>query len=528
MSNFKLGKYSVYKKRIGKGAFSTVYKGLNTDNNKTVAIKEISLDTLKNEKIKESIKREANFMRKLNHQNIIKLHDIILDKEYNNIYLILDYHKNGDLTAFLKKQPLKEIYAKKYLRQLSNGLKYLLEKNIIHRDLKPQNILMTDNYDIVITDFGFARYVDNDNLIKTVCGTPMYMAPEIIRYKKYNRKSDLWSVGIILYEMLFGCSPFSAKNFIDLIKNIENNEIKLKESIIISFECEDLLFKLLKKNPEERIDWEDFFNHKWFERDEIMENENKLFEIDMHKSLPKLSSFEISKGQFCSFKHKSIIESNSSISIEKTNNSRESLKESLIKQSESKDSTLDQELKTIVKEVLKEELSNSLKDKDIDKDYSNEFNNDDNNEIFDFLDDSLNTDDNYQNKNTNEDNEIETNTDESNLSNNSDLFHSTDTNRDNKVENKIMCTIQRSEPININNPNVDSFSENINNISNSKSHMFLSKNEYIFIKNNDYSSMSDPTSNNNALSNSFKTILNSSLHFIKQTYNYISSNNKSF
>ena len=520
MSNFKLGKYSVYKKRIGKGAFSTVYKGVNNENNKTVAIKEISLDTLKNDKLKESIKREANFMRKLNHQNIIKLHDIILDKEYNNIYLILDYHKNGDLTAFLKKQPLKEIYAKKYLRQLSNGLKYLLDKNIIHRDLKPQNILMTDNYDIVITDFGFARYIDNDNLIKTVCGTPMYMAPEIIRYKKYNRKSDLWSVGIILYEMLFGCSPFSAKNFIDLIKNIENNEIKLKDSIPISFDCEDLLFKLLKKDPEERIDWDEFFNHKWFEKDEIMENENKLFDIDMNKSLPKLSSFEISKGQFCSFTHKSIIDSSSSISIDKINTSKESLNE----HSESKDSTLDQELKTIVKEVLKEELSNNSL-KDINKDDSNEYNND--NEIFDFFDDSLNIENNHYNKDSNENNEIEANTDESNLSNNSDLFHSTDTNRDNKEENQVMCNIQRSEPININNPNNDILNDNTNNISNSKSHMFLSKNEYIFIKNNDYSSMSDPT-NNNALSNSFKNIVHSSLHFIKQTYNYISSNNKSF
>ena len=110
MSTFSIGNYNVYKRRIGKGAFSTVYKGFHKDTEKIYAIKEINLDSLS--KIKESIKRETNLMRKLKHKNIIKLHDVILDKTYNNIYLILDYYKKGDLTHFLDNRPLKEMYAK--------------------------------------------------------------------------------------------------------------------------------------------------------------------------------------------------------------------------------------------------------------------------------------------------------------------------------------------------------------------------------------------------------------------------------
>ena len=96
-------------------------------------------------------------MRKLNHKNIVKIHDVIVDTQLNNIYFIMDYYENGDLSIFNKK-PLKEKFTEKYMGQLSDGLKYLVKNNIIHRDLKPQNILLSKNYEIKITDFGFATY----------------------------------------------------------------------------------------------------------------------------------------------------------------------------------------------------------------------------------------------------------------------------------------------------------------------------------------------------------------------------------
>ena len=221
MSEFALGDYIFTRKRIGKGAFSTIYKGRHKETNKLFAIKEISFENL--EKIRESIKREFTLMKKLNHKNIIRLHEVFFDNDEKNIYLVIDYYSKGDLSKFLGGKALKEKYAKKYMRQLTMGLKYLYEKQILHRDLKPQNILVTDEGNIVITDFGFARYTDNENMLNTLCGSPMYMAPEIMLKKRYNNKSDLWSVGVIFFELIYGTTPYKAKNMIDLMSNIKKN-----------------------------------------------------------------------------------------------------------------------------------------------------------------------------------------------------------------------------------------------------------------------------------------------------------------
>ena len=99
-----------------------------------------------------------------------------IDTNYNNIYFVFDYFKNGDLAKFLDNKPLKEKFCKKYSKQLADGLKYLLDNNILHRDLKPQNILLTDDYNIKIADFGFARKVEKNMLLNTLCGSPMYIS----------------------------------------------------------------------------------------------------------------------------------------------------------------------------------------------------------------------------------------------------------------------------------------------------------------------------------------------------------------
>ena len=287
---FEVQNYVIYKKRIGKGAFSTVYKGYNKITKLQVAIKEITLDTLN--KHKKMFKRETDIMMKLKHPNIITLYDTIIDENTENVYLIMDYYSRGDFSNFLKKRPLKEKYAVKYLKQLSEGLKYLLSNNIIHRDLKPQNILITDVGDIKITDFGFARYFDNDLLIQTICGSPLYMAPEIMKSQKYDYKSDLWSVGIIFYEMLVGNTPFKSKNIYELIRRIENDEVKVPSKFKLSINCQNLLYSLLKKDPEERISWEEFFDHKLLRDVDFNERENNLMEISNLNYLPSLPTNE--------------------------------------------------------------------------------------------------------------------------------------------------------------------------------------------------------------------------------------------
>ena len=286
LSTFEVGNYEIFKKRIGKGAFSTVYKGYNKRSKEIVAIKEISLDTLN--KYEKSIKRETDIMRQLNHPYIIKLYDTIIDENTENVYLVMEYFEKGDLAKYLNKRPLKEKYALKYLKQISEAIKYLLERNIIHRDLKPNNILMTKAGNIRISDFGFARYFENEYLLQTICGSPLYMAPEIIKNKKYDYKSDLWSIGVIFYEMLIGFTPFKAKNIYELIRKIENDAVVIPKKFKLSNECEKLLLSLLQKNPKNRINYDDFFNCEILINSDPFEEENKLMEISNVSSFPSI------------------------------------------------------------------------------------------------------------------------------------------------------------------------------------------------------------------------------------------------
>lgn len=316
MDEFVLGDYIFSTKKIGKGAFSVIYKGTHRFTKEVFAIKEISYDNLS--KIKHTIKREFTVMKKLNHPNIIKLHEVFFDSENKNVYLVLDYYEKGDLHNYLKDKPLKEKYAKKFMRQLSSGLKYLHDNNIIHRDLKLKNILVTNSNDIVLSDFGFARDGDSNTMFDTLCGSPMYMAPEIMNHKVYDNKSDLWSVGVIMYELLFGTTPYHAKNLIQLMKKIKKKDVHIPDeySGLISEECKNLLLSLLDKNPTNRITWDNFFHHEWFKTDEILERENKLLSIDVGSSLSKYSLREST--HFLNsrvFKHNSIRNSSSNLNV---------------------------------------------------------------------------------------------------------------------------------------------------------------------------------------------------------------------
>ena len=279
MNVFHVGDYILDKKKIGRGSFSKIYKGWHKETDQVVAVKRIEVDDIK--KVSKNIKREIKVMKQLKHPNIVELYDVIYDYKEGFIYLVMEYCAKGDFNAFLGKRPLKEKYAKRYFRQLRDGLQYLLKNNVMHRDLKPHNILLTELNEVKLSDFGFARFFESNKLVETMCGSPMYMGPEIMKYKCYTNKSDLWSVGIILYEALTGHPPFNSKTFYDLIKHIEKRRIMIPSNIKLSKECEHLIYALLKKNPNQRISWEAFFRHPWF-GDHHLIRENQLLEISMN------------------------------------------------------------------------------------------------------------------------------------------------------------------------------------------------------------------------------------------------------
>tara|TARA_X000000950_G_scaffold285720_1_gene392402 strand:- start:2079 stop:3464 length:1386 start_codon:yes stop_codon:yes gene_type:complete len=458
MSTFIVNEYIINRKRIGKGSFSTIYKGYSTKNNQVYAIKEIVVDKKQN---KSLVKRELSVLKTLDHPSIVKLHDVIIDTSYNNIYFVLDYYPKGDFAKFLDNKPLKEKFCKKYLKQLAEGLEYLLDKDILHRDLKPQNILLTNEYNIKITDFGFAKQIDKNALINTLCGSPMYMAPEIINKKEYDIKSDLWSVGVILYEMVYGQVPYNVGTFVELIKNINKGNIQYNiKNIVVSDSCLELMTSLLTKEPEYRINWEDFFNHKWFLKDMLVQQENNLMEISMSGSLPDVNNYNLNEKQFCSFKYESIIESSFKNSIVKN-------QETLHKNNEAKEDDGEIEMNFL------ESLDESYKT-----------NNEDESEY-----ESANEEDSFLIKD-----------------------HSF-TNDSNFKINKIT-----SEPININ-KRITEASEFEFIFDNEKKN----SNEFEMIYPEDFRPTSLPL-NNKTITESFKDYLYSSISLIKQSYNYISSN----
>jgi len=263
-SSHRVGKYS-YGEPIARGSFSNVCLGKNLETGDEVAIKII--DTVKHQKLSKYFDREISIIKSLEHPNIVRMLDEF--RESQRTFLVFEYCNHGDLVKLTGGKPIKEKYVRKILSQVRNGLGYLHRNGIIHRDLKPQNVLVDGDGVIKITDFGFAKRSDAREIMsETMCGTPYYMAPEIIKNAKYNDKVDLWSFGIMMFQLLAGRLPFAARTHLDLLRKIERNAVLLPHRIKVSGECEDLLYSLLQKDPLKRLDWDDFLEHEWFLHDE--------------------------------------------------------------------------------------------------------------------------------------------------------------------------------------------------------------------------------------------------------------------
>lgn len=249
--------YNITNKLLGRGSYSKVYLALK-DNIK-YAIKIVTLDGL-TDSVKLKIMDEANILKTLNHDNIIKLYDI--HHTETEMYIIMEYCETT--LENLMNNKLKEKDIKSLILQLVNGLYYLQQKNIIHRDIKPANILLKNNI-IKICDFGFAKMYEDNIMLESVCGSPLYMAPEILLKKKYTYTSDLWSLGIILYQMIYNKHPYNnPKSIFELINRINYNKIHFDEIENISKECIELVRELLNLTPTHRITWNELKNHKWF------------------------------------------------------------------------------------------------------------------------------------------------------------------------------------------------------------------------------------------------------------------------
>lgn len=302
-------------------------------------------------KLLENLEGEISILRTVRHANIVELIDCL--KTSSHIYLIMQYCRMGDLSNFIKTRPrsispnaeqyrqsvkgssgdsarprpgtsdaqdayveemdaryphpwdggLNHAFIRSFLAQLSGALQFMRARNIVHRDIKPQNLLLQEPEpalvaaghpefipQVKVADFGFARHLEAASLAETLCGSPLYMAPEILRYEKYDAKADLWSVGAVLFEMCIGKPPFRASNHVELLRKIERGEDRIKfpdersdDSLrrehfkrieegrgqtsaefvrphTVADDLKALIRSLLKKRPVERLGFEDLFN----------------------------------------------------------------------------------------------------------------------------------------------------------------------------------------------------------------------------------------------------------------------------
>ncbi|KAF1950720.1 kinase-like protein [Byssothecium circinans] len=305
---------------IGKGSFAEVYRGIHIEKRQSVAIKSVNMSKL-NKKLKDNLVSEITILRSLHHPHIVALMDC--QETPSRMHIIMEFCELGDLSGFIKKRAdlenhpqtqrmiekypnpavggLNEVIVRHFAKQMASALEFLRSKNYIHRDLKPQNLLLNPSslyYSqtgsiermplaadansllpatgieslpmLKIADFGFARVLPTTSLAETLCGSPLYMAPEILRYEKYDAKADLWSVGTVLYEMVCARPPFRANNHVELLKKIEDRKdhIRFTEGVATSRAMKNLIRALLKRKPTERMSYDAFFSDTVI-RDEI-------------------------------------------------------------------------------------------------------------------------------------------------------------------------------------------------------------------------------------------------------------------
>ena len=258
-------------KVLGEGNFAKVYLVEKLRTGKKYAVKVFSKKAImKNEKEKQTLINEVKIMRMVDHKRILKIKELYEGEKH--IYFLLELCEGMNLLDHLiEKGYQPETKALTILMQILEGLNYLHSKKIIHRDIKPDNILFQDDNRISITivDLGFATMENEYDKLFAQCGTPGYIAPEILKKKKYNTKVDIFSAGVIMYIILTGRMPFSGNSYNKIVLKNLKGEINFNFdhfNIKVSKETLDLLKKMLETNPEKRYNAIEALQHDAFRK----------------------------------------------------------------------------------------------------------------------------------------------------------------------------------------------------------------------------------------------------------------------
>ncbi|KAJ6402201.1 hypothetical protein OIU84_014316 [Salix udensis] len=260
-----LGRYEIGK-LLGHGTFAKVYHARNIKTNEGVAIKVIDKEKILKGGLIAHIKREISILRLVRHPYIVQLFEVMATKA--KIYFVMEYVRGGELFNKVAKGRLKEEVARKYFQQLISAVSFCHARGVFHRDLKPENLLLDENGNLKVSDFGLSAVADQirqDGLFHTFCGTPAYVAPEVLARKGYDAaKVDIWSCGIILFVLMAGYLPFHDQNIMVMYKKIYKGEFRCPRWF--SSELARLLSRLLDTNPVTRITIPEIMENRWFKK----------------------------------------------------------------------------------------------------------------------------------------------------------------------------------------------------------------------------------------------------------------------